>query len=749
MKRLQFFQFSKTVFLFLISFVAFSQSAKYPIIPQPQSLIPGKGYFTGNTSTKFINLSREKSVDSVLIWAKAEYERFCRVELKTAKTKPKYPNNQVLIRLDQSVVNPEGYLLSIRPESIQITASKPEGVFYALQTLRQIITHKEGEKTWKVPCAKIEDVPRFAYRGIMLDVSRHFMPVDFLKKYLDALASLKINRFHWHLTDGQAFRFESKKYPKLHTATSTQWPTNEGYYTQDEMRAIVKYAAERFITVIPEIEMPGHSNAALSAYPQFACQDSTGKQLETQGEYCPKDETIAFLSDIIDEVIEIFPSKYIHIGGDEAGKQAWKKCPACQKRMKDEGLKSLDELQSYFIQQIEKHVNSKGRRIIGWDEIVDGGIAEDATVMSWRGIEGGIKAAKEKHQVIMTPGSHCYLDHYQSESTDEPKAFGGLTTLAKIYSYEPIPEGLTKEEGLNIIGSQGNLWTECVPEGSHAEYMTFPRAIALAEVNWSRKESKDFNDFLGRLQYWIKYFDQSQINYARHFYEIKPQAQRQNGSLNLVLQSQNNNAPIYYTLDGSKPTVQSTLYKEPFKVSQSSTLKAASVMNGEVVDEIRRTFVLHKAAGIPVSLVTPPNKSYNKGGVQALSNGILANDANFSDNEWLGWNGTDFIGSFELSGQTEVSKVSFRFFHRPGAWVYVPSKVSVWSSENGTDYTLLAETNVEFPQKEGATDVSLNLKTAVKPKWLKVMANCLMKIPQNYPGAGDMAWLFVDEIVVE
>ena len=735
----------------LLSWNLFAQNAS-SIIPLPNKITPQKGFFQFNEKTSIRTLGENAETNFALAPLVSKLKKTTGISLKISKKTVK--SNQIIVEFDKKITNPEGYVLAISPQLIHIKAAKPSGVFYAVQSILQLLPAEIEQSTFvknidtKIPALTIEDAPRFPYRGIMLDVSRHFMPVDFIKKYIDELASLKLNRFHWHLSDGQAFRFESKKYPLLHTAKSPQWPTNEGFYSQNEMRDIVKYASERFITIIPEIDVPAHSNAALVAYPQFACLDSTGKQLLFQGEFCPKDESIAFVNDILDEVMEIFPSKYIHIGGDEASKTAWHKCPNCQKRMKAKGLKSIDELQSDFIKSIEVHVNQKGRQIIGWDEILDGGLAPNATVMAWRSIESGGTAAKLKHQAIISPTSHCYLDYYQSEDPNEPLAFSGFINLPKIYSFEPIPAGLTKEEEKYILGGQANLWTEQVPVGSHVEYMTFPRAVALAEVDWSTKESRNYNDFLNRLSSYLNRMDYRQVNYAKHFFEIKTSMSTSaDNTIQLALSCDNGNAPIYYTLDGTSPTLQSAKYSSPIAIRKSSTVKAATVMKGKLVDEITRTITYNKATGHLMTLKTAPDQRYNRGGVKALTNGMFGGESRFGDEEWLGWNGLDFEGTIDFGKITDIQKVTFRFFHKPSSWIWIPSEVQILGSNDGINYEQIAQQKVAVPTKEGVTQVQVSFNKSVK--YLKIIAPSFGTIPANSTGAGDKPWLFVDEIVVE
>ena len=440
----------------------------------------------------------------------------------------------------------EGYVLTVSKNNIIIEGGSGAGLFYGMQTLLQLLPPEifafkalQPGNNWSVPCIAIQDHPRFPYRGMHLDVSRHFFPKEFILKYIDLIAAFKMNTFHWHLTDDNGWRIEIKKYPKLMQTAAwhvdrenlpwTERPPQQygeratygGYYTQDEIKEVVEYAKKRYVTIIPEVEMPAHSVEVLAAYPQFSC--TGGPFTVPPGRYWPNidilcagnDSTFTFMEDVLSEVISLFPSKYIHIGGDEADKTRWKECPKCQALIKAEGLKDEKELQSYFIKRIEKFLVSKDRKLIGWDEILEGGLPQEATVMSWRGLEGGIAAARQGHDVVMTPRSHCYFDHYQADPKTEPKAIGGYTTLKKVYSYEPVPGELTEEQSKYILGAQGNVWTEYISTPEHAEYMAVPRMIALAEVTWTPKNLKSWTDLRTRLEHEFRRLDLLHVNYCK------------------------------------------------------------------------------------------------------------------------------------------------------------------------------------------------------------------------------------------
>ncbi|CAN5125341.1 hypothetical protein BH09BAC6_BH09BAC6_12330 [soil metagenome] len=496
------------------------------------------------------------------------------VKLK-ANTSSQALNTLVLTSVGSENLPAGGYTPTITPQHI-IIAGKGAGLFYGVQTLIQLMP-AERAAVAKLPCVEIADYPRFGYRGLMLDVCRHFFSVEFVKKYIDLMAAYKLNNFHWHLTDDQGWRIEIKKYPKLtqvgslraqtvignyHDRTPQQFDNTPygGFYTQDQIRDVVKYAAERYINVVPEIEMPGHSQAALAAYPELSCDPSlTYKVAETWGVfhdvYCPSEKTFTFLQDVLTEVMELFPSHYIHIGGDEVPKDAWKKSEFCQKLIKKIKLKNEEELQSYFIQRMEKFVNSKGRSIIGWDEILEGGLSPNASVMSWRGEDGGIAAARQGHNVIMTPGSGgLYLDQLQGKAYQEPLSIGGYDPLQKIYSYNPTPPVLTAEQQKFIIGVQANVWTEYIATDNKVEYMILPRLLALSEVAWTPLANKNYADFANtRVPSHLAWLDKNNFNY-RVPTAIGTQDTIMFGSqLNVTLKSPVSGAKIYYTIDGYTP----------------------------------------------------------------------------------------------------------------------------------------------------------------------------------------------------
>ena len=534
----------------------------------------------------------------------------------------------ITLAIDESLdVNEEGYTLDVTPSNVTVKAKTPQGLFYGMQSFMQLLPAEieSAEKVegiaWVAPSASIKDEPRFGYRGMMIDPCRHFMPVEDIKKQIDVLALFKINRLHWHLTEDQGWRIEIKKYPKLTEVGSTridgEGTEHKGFYTQEEIKEVVKYAADRFITVVPELEIPGHELAAIAAYPELSCKGEPITPRIIWGVedivMCPgKEDMFEFLEDVIDEMVPLFPSEYFHIGGDECPKTSWKSCPLCQKRIREEGLKAdgkhtaEERLQSYVIQRMEKYLATKGKKIIGWDEILEGGLAPTATVMSWRGEEGGIAAASMNHTVIMTPGGNgMYLDHYQGDPKIEPVAIGGMTLLEKTYSYNPVPDTLAQMgKSEFVLGVQGNVWSEYLYNEDIREYRTYPRIIAIAEIGWTPEDKKDYKDFERRIDNAYVRLDEHDINY--HI----PQPEQPNGSCNFVAFTDKaslefkTSRPVkmVYTTDGSEPTESSTAYSAPIEITETTTLKIASVLPSGKMSPVR-TIQVEKQALAPAKEV--------------------------------------------------------------------------------------------------------------------------------------------------
>lgn len=565
-------------------------SNQIQIVPKPNQLEIGEGSFSISKETTLI-ISNENRVIGSLLEEKLGFK------LQTSKS----DNNFIKFEINEDIIkNKEGYKLIITPKGIIILAATPRGLFYGLQTLFQILPSKIEDKNnkriskWVIPTLEINDGPNFKWRGMHLDVGRHFFTVDFIKKQLEVMAMFKMNTFHWHLTEDQGWRIEIKKYPKLTSIGSKRLDEGKeygGFYTQEQIKEVVNYAAELHIDVVPEIELPGHSLAALVAYPELGCTGGPYKVRNIWGVepdiYCAgKEEVFLFIEDVLEEVISLFPYEYFHIGGDEAPKARWKTCANCQKRMSDEGLQNEHELQSYFIKRVEQVLQNHNKKMIGWDEILEGGLAESASVMSWRGENGGIEAANMGHDVVMTPGEFVYLDHYQGSSKVEPVAIGGYTTLEKTYSYNPIPKEIETSKAHHVLGTQGNLWTEYMYNENDMEYRAWPRLIALAEVGWTSTNKKNFNDFLIRMENQFSRLDYHQVNYHIPLPEGVPNHVAFIDSAKLAF-STTRPLAMYYTTDGSEPNLNSRKYTDTLLFTSSTIIKICTALKHGKMSPVR------------------------------------------------------------------------------------------------------------------------------------------------------------------
>jgi hexosaminidase len=673
--------------------------------------------------------------------------------------------------------NIEAYNLTVNEKQIVINGKTPAGTFYGVQTLRKSIPAEATNNTVIFPVVEIKDYPRFEYRGMHLDVGRHFFPAEFIKKYIDILALHNINKFHWHLTEDQGWRIEIKKYPELTTIGSQREQTvighntaefdgkpYGGYYTQDEIKDIVDYAQKRFITIIPEIDLPGHMLAALTAYPNLGCTGGPYKVGQQWGVFddvlcAGNDSVYTFLDNVFSEIIELFPSEYIHVGGDECPKVRWEKCPKCQAKIKELGLKSdaehskEDRLQSHVIAHVEKFLNSKGRQIIGWDEILEGGLAPNATVMSWRGMDGGITAAKQHHKVVMTPNSHAYFDHYQSkEVQNEPLAIGGFIPLEKVYSFEPVPSTLADEEKKYVIGAQANLWTEYIPESKQVEYMILPRIAALAEVQWTMPEKKDYKTFLPRLERLLNLYKKLGYNYATHISDISSElaTDTDKGTITLSLFTYDN-APIYYTLDGSEPTEKSTLYTEPIVIKSTTDIKAVAFRGKEKTKTYTNSFSFNKATMKNIELENAPHRNYTYKGAVTLVDGKRGT-ASFDSGEWLGFYGKDFVAIIDLKETTEVSEVTIGTFVDTKSWIFGATEYIIELSDDGKTFRQAFDEKYpvwgENEHKGSMFDLTAKFATE-KARYVKITAKLTNSIPDWHPGTGKPAFLFLDEIIVK
>ena len=742
------------------------------IIPQPQSMVLGKGYFQFTQETVFV-------IDPALMPARLPFfEQFERASgFKFAVQKVALSGNSVVIDTDKSLPK-EGYTLTVTPQQINIKAADYNGALYALQTLRQLLPNevestKLVKRDWLVPSVTISDAPQYQWRGLMLDVSRHFFPKEYILKTLDRMAMLKLNTFHFHLVDNEGWRIEIKKYPKLTEVGAwrvdqedklwderTPNPTNAfanpatapkkygGFYTQEDIKEIVAYASARGITVIPEIEMPAHAMSAIAAYPELSCHKRpigvpSGAVWPITDIYCAgQEETFAFIEEVLTEVLALFPSQYIHVGGDEATHTEWERCPKCQLRMKEHQLKNIHQLQSYFIKRIDDFLTSKGRTLVGWDEIMDGGLAKNAVVMNWRGIEVGKKALAQGNPIVLT--SDCYIDNYQGLPDYEPQANGGYLPLKKLYNYNLEKEALSDAslEKSKVLGTQANLWAEHVGSTEHSEYMLFPRLLALAEISWTNDKLKDWDSFMRRTQHFMQRMDVMGIHYARSVYQVVPTVENKEGNIYLKLECEVPNADIRYAL-GDTPIEKGEKYTAPIAIKATTTYKAA-VFSANATNTITSgQITFHKAIGKPVSYSPLYHKSYQGQGEGTLTN-VIRGTKNFHDGQWLGWLGDDVTLTLDLGKTTEVSEVRIGAMDAQSSGIYFPERLTVALSADGKNYREVAaqEEPCTIKGKPSLKDFVLKFDPQ-STRYLKIQ----LKNVKTPPKGGD-AWLFIDEILV-
>lgn len=766
-----------TGLLMLMSFFLYAQPAT-PIIPQPVILNPKEGVFLLDEKVQVIVAAGNKEVADV---ARFFTNAVKQVSGYTLPVKVAATVKTIRFSLAKTEdVGNEGYRLSVTPAQIEIKANKPAGLFYGVQSLLQTLPAVRTNQVLRVPCMEITDYPRFQWRGMMLDVSRHFFAPELVKEFIDLLASYKMNSFHWHLVDGAGWRIEIKKYPKLtglaawrvdDWGKSWDWSqvqfnadrskaTYGGFYTQEQIKEIVAYAAARHINVVPEIEMPGHSEAAMAAYPELSCLphkhsfneagDFYGKDVHPN--FCAgNDSAFVFLQNVLKEVMALFPSRYIHVGGDEVDKTGWKQCERCRRRMKTEGLKNEEELQSYFIQRMEQFLNANGRKLLGWDEILEGGLAPQATVMSWRGESGGIKAAQMRHDVVMSPTGPLYFDYYQGDPETEPPAFGGFNTLKRVYHYEPIPAELTKEEAKHVLGAQANLWTEQIYTYEHVEYMILPRMPALAEVLWSTKESRNWKNFNQRLQPHLVGFEQRGLRYSKGNFKVDIQSQAADGKLFVNLETENEEGVIYYTTDGTDPGTGSLRYEKPFEVKGATTVKAALAIHNSMVKgrPAQQSFTLNKATGKPLQYASPYSKYYPANGPATLVDGIRGTKD--IGKQWHAFNGTDMVATVDLGQVTTAGSITLGCLQNYGQWIFFPQWVKFEVSADGKQFAEISTVNNTIPISDKAPQTK-DFTSRFDPRsfrYARITAKNLGQCPKGHPGEGQGAWLFCDEIIVE
>ncbi len=730
----------------------------------------GEGTLRLNSSTTVVSTSDSKEVLAI---AENMRQRIATSSHLNPELKRTGNRNAIIFSLDNSLKG-EAYRIHIDTEKAELQAGTGKGLFYAYQTLLQLFEDQiysddaEYGIRYSLPVCDIEDEPRFGYRGLMLDVGRHMMPVSFVKKYIDLLAMYKFNQFHWHLTEDQGWRIEIKKYPKLTEVGAWRKETMlghysdqkfdgkpyGGFYTQEEVKEIVAYAASRYVNVIPEIEMPGHAVAALASYPELGCSGGPYEVRTLWGVatdvFCPYEKTFTFLEDVLTEVMALFPSQYIHIGGDECPKDSWKASEFCQNLIKEKGLGDEHGLQCYFFSRIDSFLTSKGRKLIGWDEILEGGLSPNATVMSWRGTEGGVQAARQKHDVIMSPNSYYYLDYYQADPATEPLAIGGNLSLEKVYSYEPYADDITEAEKPYILGVQGNLWTEYIATPEKAEYMLFPRALAIAETGWSKEGEKDYEEFLKRVQAHFGKLAKRRVNYSNSIYNLSSEVNGISGGLNLKINTIVENPVIRYTLDGSVPTAESPLYS----ASEGITVTRDVMIRAALFDEGNRLFGnvfttelrVNKATGKTYEYRSKPSR-YTGGTTYALTDGKIGDERKMDT--WVGINGGDLDLTLDLGEITEVHEFGIGFLHAPGSWVMYPKNLKISLSVDGEKFEEMPVYTFDKGKEGGPAAGNSVLKlNGQKARYIKVQAENYGKLPEGHAGAGSPAWLFVDEMVV-
>lgn len=778
MKRISFNLMGVLCILFSTCFYACSEkrtlNSDYEIIPKPLDVnCKGDASFLLKDGVAVIYPENNQKMQDNAEFLVDYVERQTGVKLTSHAGMP--VDGAICLTLDLSDDNAEAYKLIVNDKRVCISGASEAGVFYGIQTLRKSLPVAQDINV-NLSAVEIYDKPRFAYRGAMLDVARHFYTVDEVKTFIDMLALHNINRFHWHLTDDQGWRIEIKKYPKLMSVASERKETvvgrwysgiydgkpYGGYYTQDELRDVIDYAAKRHITIIPEVDLPGHMQAALTAYPELGC---TGGPYEvrtiwgvSQDVLCVgNDFTLQFVKDVLSEVADIFPSEYIHIGGDECPKVRWEKCPKCQERIKSLGLKSdakhtkEQRLQSYMIQEAAKYLKEKGKRIIGWTEILEGGLVPDAILMSWIGESGGIEAAHQHHDVIMTPNTYLYFDYYQSKKVeDEPLAIGGYLPIEKTYNYEPMPKELTKEEQQYIKGVQANLWTEYIPVFSQVQYMVLPRLGAAAEVQWTDPSKKDYKDFLRRVPHLVAVYDCYGWNYATHVYDVNVdmKADTVNHVLNVQLSTMADD-PIYYTLDGQDPTEKSLKYTKPFTIDQSVVLKTMAVHPDRTSKISVDTIRFNKATLKPVVLLQPNESRFSPDGPVVLVDGRNGNHS-FDTGAWLTVAGNDLEAVINMQAETILNSASVHVYVRKDAWLFDARGFSVSVSSDNKNYKEVASQEYKQMQEsdsDGIIEHELSFDPC-KATYVKIKVISEKSMPDWHWDAGKAPFLLVDEIIL-
>ncbi|MEN8122821.1 MAG: family 20 glycosylhydrolase [Bacteroidota bacterium] len=760
--------FSLLLFISLFTYACTSTKVERPkvkLVPWPNQLSETEGNFVITPKTTisansdnakeiaklFIDLINDKLSDSFSL----------KVEKDTLA-------HDIHFELDPSLdFQKEEYQLSISPQAIVLKAATQNGLFYGYNTLLQLLPVNKSE-TLALPALEIIDAPRFAWRGLHLDVSRHFFSLSYIKKYIDYLALHKMNVFHWHLVDGIGWRIEIKSHPELTNIGAWRkvkedkqpWEDFEvwregdseekygGFYTQEEIKEVVAYAKERFITVVPEIELPGHSHVVFQCYPDLLCEDNDGNKITGSDVYCASNpKSYQFLEDIFNEVLELFPSEYIHIGGDEVGKTTWKTCVHCQKMMKEQNY-TPEELQSHFVNHFDNYLKEKGRKLIGWHEITEGNLSKSATIMYWGGEKGVFKYLEKGHPMVLSPGNVLYFDHYQSLSEFEPRAFGGYSSLTKIYNYNPVQDSISTQLADNVLGIQANTWTEYLPTEAMVDYRVVPRMAALAEIAWTKTAKKDFNRFQHNVANLMKRYETMGINYSKSAYRPFLHFELDSVTRNVNVQiSTELPAKIYYTLDGSDPNSKdSKLYSNQLSISNNLTIKAISVVNGETMTETESHEIeLHKARGAEVNLLSEPYGKYSAKGGYTLVDLDFGGDK-WGNGKWLGILNNDLEAIVKLPESTEIEKIALNCIENTGSGIHFPVKFEFWVSSDGENYKSIGiienktDEEVKFTSDIKLKRFELNFDK-LNTQYIKVKADCI-KLPKHG------AFIFTDELIV-
>ncbi len=734
----------------LICFYVSRAQTLCPILPKPVTYIDG-----GVNRTSVVCDTLHFNSQNLPISISAVLPEIAKLYLFNPSLIEISPNEGFIKFQQLTGAYPESYTINVNTDQIRITYTSEASCFNALQSLFQLITIGIEDQLLSLPVCFVKDYPSFRWRGLHLDVSRHFFNVEEVKQYLDLMSMYKFNVFHWHLTDDQGWRIEIKRYPKLtdigawrdstienHYSTFPRtWNTTRygGYYTQEQIKEIVAYAAARQITVVPEIEMPGHARAALAAYPEYSC---TGVQQSVPGVwgvfddvFCTKDSTLLFLQNILDEVMQLFPSQYIHVGGDEVPKTRWKQCPKCQSTIKSLALADEHELQSYFIGQMDQYLQAHNRKLIGWDEILEGGLTSGAAVMSWRGTEGGIAAAKQGHFVVMSPGSHCYFDHYQGKSVSEPLAIGGYTPLEKVYEFNPIPEGLKDQEAQYILGGQANLWTEYIPSFEQLTYMTYPRAIALSQSLWGGTKAP-FKAFEGTLKkYHIPRLTGSTLNTNVSLSFMKPsyKFKRTSDGISLGFEFKDTSESVVVSANDSHDGVwldqNKTIDFE--RTSKNTSEHKLTFFSPCCADSL--TVISHQGLGANITYITPPNERYNSGDLTLVDGQFGAHP--WRGYQWVGFDTNTIEIKIDLNQKRKIKGLELGCLYEPSSWIHLPININITTDSGRSKSVKIASerTTIKFRNKTQILQLEIT-----GPK----------SIPPGFPGEGNAPWIFMDEIIV-